>query len=233
MRHILVGPDVAATPEVYAPAKKARGEFTPNYFWTTPDVTERESGGADNEGLPQRVYQHLPDAKCIVILRDPVERAVSAYFHHIRARRIRVSERLGDLGDTYGLRSMGYYDVHLARWQVLFPKERWLVLFYEEDIVNNKELTLRRVFEFLDVNPAFLPRGLNRGINRRRSPLHMRLNFYAPRLADALDSRLPTAVTHARPFQIQVSVQERAELAAEYAPHNERLAEQLGRQLPW
>ena len=30
---------------------------------------------------PPRIYQHIPHAKLLVILRNPVERAISAYFH--------------------------------------------------------------------------------------------------------------------------------------------------------
>jgi hypothetical protein len=216
-----------------ARGEKARGEFTPNYFWTTPDETEKAAGGADNKRLPERVQHALPDLRLVVILREPVQRAVSAYFHHIRARRLPVSERLTDAGDKFGIRSMGHYAEHLEHWQACFPKERFLILFYEEDIAKNKERTLSRVFDFIGVDSSFVPSGLDRRVNRRRSPLHMRLNFYVPWLANGLDFVLPEAVTHARPFRINVAEDEREQLAEHYRPHNERLKEMLGRPLPW
>jgi hypothetical protein len=61
----------------------------------------------------------------------------------------------------------------------------------------------------------------------------MRLNFYVPWLANGLDFVLPEAVTHARPFRINVAEDEREQLAEHYRPHNERLKEMLGRPLPW
>jgi hypothetical protein len=82
-----------------ARGEKARGEFTPNYFWTTPDETEKAAGGADNQRRPERVQHALPDLRLVVILRESVQRAVSAYFHIIRERRLPVSERLTDAVD--------------------------------------------------------------------------------------------------------------------------------------
>jgi len=34
--------------------------------------------------VPTRLYRHLPHAKLIVVLRDPIHRAISAYFHQVR-----------------------------------------------------------------------------------------------------------------------------------------------------
>ena len=33
--------------------------------------------------VPKRIEYHLPDAKLIAVLRNPIDRAVSAYFHYI------------------------------------------------------------------------------------------------------------------------------------------------------
>ena len=46
------------------------GEVTPYYLFH-PEV-------------PQRIKSQLPDVKLIVLLRDPVERALSQYFHSRR-----------------------------------------------------------------------------------------------------------------------------------------------------
>ena len=128
---------------------------------------------------------------------------------------------------------MGHYDVHLERWLGAFPREQLLVLIYEEDIAQNKPATLRRLFEFIGVDPTHDPARQERRVNRRRSDLHLRLNFYAPPLATLLDAVLPARITHARRWRIEVADDERAALAAEFAPHNARLSQLLGRDLPW
>ena len=46
---------------------KAIGEISHNYFLS--------------EETAQRIYEHLPEAKIICCLRDPVERTVSAYIY--------------------------------------------------------------------------------------------------------------------------------------------------------
>jgi hypothetical protein len=33
---------------------------------------------------PERIHRHIPHAKLIVVLRDPVDRAVSAYYHQVK-----------------------------------------------------------------------------------------------------------------------------------------------------
>ncbi len=61
-----------------APSTRAAGEFTPNYLWTN----ERNNLTTKDEkswNIPELVHKHYPNLKLIVSLRDPVERAISAY----------------------------------------------------------------------------------------------------------------------------------------------------------
>ena len=48
-------------------------EKTPDYLWTTLDGVSGEP-----TDKPERMHALLPDAKLIVVLRDPVRRAISA-----------------------------------------------------------------------------------------------------------------------------------------------------------
>ena len=59
------------------------GEKTPDYLWANGDGTEGHL--AD---VHQKLYQTLPAARLIVVLRNPVERALSALTHLVRTRRI-------------------------------------------------------------------------------------------------------------------------------------------------
>lgn len=211
-----------------APGQKAAGEFSPNYFWTTPD---REI--EDGRSLPQRIHDHLPQVKVIVAMRDPVERAISAYYHHIRVGRVRPDQRLLDVAQLYGIQDMGYYDVHLEAWLEAFPREQIMALIYEEDIGRQGQETLEQIWRFLGVDDSFKPAFTGYRYNKRKSHLHMRLTHRSERLANLADKVLPGPVKNHARWQIPVYDHERHALALDYQPHNERLAALLERPLPW
>lgn len=206
----------------------AAGEFTPNYFWEEPGASFD-----DGSNVPERVQRAYPDARIIVTLREPVDRAVSAYYHHIRAGRVQPRQQLRDVRGQHGILSMGFYDEHLERWQACFSEQQLLVLIYETEIAKNREETLRRVFRFLDVRESRAPEATGRRFNSRGSHLQLRLSGRAPLLAKAANLVLPSAIKNHDRFAIPVSEEEREELAEIYQPHNRRLAELLGRDLPW
>ena len=208
--------------------KVSAGEFTPNYFWTTAP-----EGAIDGLTIPQLTHRHLPEVRLIITLRDPVDRAVSAYYHHIKAQRVRQTQRLTEVRDQHGILSMGFYDTHLSAWLDAYPREKMLILVYEDEIQANRTETLRQVHRFLGVDEGFKTRFSSYRYNARASQLSMRLGPRAPRLARLADRVLPGAIKNHARFQIPVHDYELAALREIYAPHNARLSEMLGRSLPW
>ena len=120
---------------------------------------------------PQRAHELLPEAKLIVLLRDPVRRAYSHYWHERDKKRERLSfedavaaepERVGDdeqrlaRGEieqshahqhcTYLAR--GRYAEQIERWLRFYPRERLLVLQFE-DLGRAPMVTLHRTLEYL------------------------------------------------------------------------------------
>lgn len=98
---------------------------------------KRASYLADKQ-VPGRIRAHNPDARPIVILRDPVDRAVSAYLHKAQYGRIRllpVSEAMAallagdDLGSPRSAEILGWsrYASLLPPWQEAFG-ENLLIL---------------------------------------------------------------------------------------------------------
>ena len=75
----------------------ARGEGTPNYFYNI--CTDLEHRDWINREVPARVKTVLPDAKFILSLRDPVDRAVSAYNHFVLRGNIPPKKRIRDCWD--------------------------------------------------------------------------------------------------------------------------------------
>jgi hypothetical protein len=211
--------------------QRAVGEFTPHYFWT--NQTQQEiSELRMNPDIPALVRSHYPNMKLILSFRDPALRAVSAYYHHIRPGRIAPTSRILDVAHRFGILSMGYYAVHLQEWLKSFDPEQFLILIYEDDIARNKARTLRRVCQFLDVDPEFQPVQMDERYNGRKGHLYLRLNYYMPRVAARLVRALPGLNRVDFP-KIRVSAAEVAELRKYYVDSNRQLAEMLERPLPW
>jgi sulfotransferase family protein len=117
-----------------------------------------------NPKCPQRVKEYNPDMKFIVMLRDPLKRAISAYKYAIQNHweRENVSfteafnleqERLKHENPNYDITYFynGLYYQHLSNWIQLFPKEQFYILI-DSDLKNNPEKVMSSIFEFLNID---------------------------------------------------------------------------------
>jgi len=212
---------------------RAVGEFTPDYLWVR-DAHSEARGFEATPDVPARVAEHFPDVQLIAILRDPVSRAVSSYFHHIGANRVSPNRRISEVGDQWGIRSMGHYAENLERWFRYFPRERFQILIYEDDLTGDARLdTLSSVFRHIGVDDSFQPEHMDARYNKRRSHFDYRLSRLPGRLQHMARKYVPEVVKQSRFWDIPVSENEMEELRRYYAPHNERLAHLLDRELPW
>lgn len=124
--------------------------------------------------VPQRVYQHFPQVKLIVLLRNPVDRAISHYYHELnrlKAETLPIEEAIdrepkrlqGELEKLetdpnyysynhqhYTYLSRGLYLEQLQRWMALFPREQFLILSSEE-FWEKPDRTLAEVLNFLQL----------------------------------------------------------------------------------
>lgn len=157
----------------------------------------------------------LPDVRLIVSVRDPVERAISHYFHELRTARsetLPLDEAIAaeparaiaaDVQQRDGAArtdvfrgayvSRGRYAARLRAWLDVFPPEQMLVLAYEE-LVHAPEANLTAVWNFLDIDdvPLELPHR-NVGTKQDVDPTvvaSLREQFREPNrvLADLLES---------------------------------------------
>jgi hypothetical protein len=133
-------------------ATQARGEISPSYFC--------------EPAVPERVASYMPEAKIIVSLRDPVQRALSNHRHEIR-----IGHLVGDdVSLERGLRNnpmyveQGLYATHLKRWLKFFPRERILVVLMD-DVEADPRGVCRTVYEFLGVDASFVPPGVDERFN--------------------------------------------------------------------
>lgn len=177
-------------------------------------------------GAAERAAALLPEARLVVLLRDPVERAWSHYRHVVRlgreplgfaealaaeperlaADRERLRADPGYRAASLRLHSYvdrGRYAEHLEPWLARYPRERLLVV-RTEDLFADPPQTYAEILRFLG------------------------LRLEMPRVFRNYSYRGGTAVSR-RP--VPDAIAER--LRAGFAPHNRRLAELLDREMDW
>jgi hypothetical protein len=118
-----------------------RGEASPNY--TAHPLFA---------GVAKRMRSVIPDTKLIYIVRDPIDRIAAHWVHNHAKGRTRQSLERTLRRPTYIARSR--YHAQLQRYLRHYPLESILVL-EQDDLRLRRAETLRRVFEFAGVNPAF------------------------------------------------------------------------------
>lgn len=214
-----------------------RGEATPNYLWYPTDPAEiEESGRVPN--VPARVHEAYPDLKFIVSLRNPVDRAVSAYRTLIRGGYISPQTSIIEAAHRHGILSMGEYQMHIEKWLTFFPRERFLFLVFEEDVKQRRQQTMETVFNFLDVNTHFVPEGLDERKHPSLGAFYEQLLYYAPWIRTVVKAVVPNLNRERIPFRSLldrqlVSDDERAQLTEYFVPRNEHLASLIDRTPEW
>ncbi len=145
-------------------------------------------------GVAERIHTAVPEARIIYVVRDPVARAISQYKHDYLAGRIPDTRFPGPLEERIGhcIATSSYFE-QLSPFAELFPKDRILVLDFDE-LVTNPTSTARRITDFLDLPPlpdeALRVGALNSVEDRRAKPAVMLRNWNNP-LLERIRSALP------------------------------------------
>jgi Sulfotransferase domain len=121
------------------------------------------------ETAPARIWKYNPKMKWILALRNPVERAFSAWNMETKRGKEKLSfaeaiekepercrEALPLQHRVYSYVDRGFYAHQVRRLFNTFGPHNVLILLSEE-LRNEHQKTLRRVFEFLSVNSSFVP----------------------------------------------------------------------------
>jgi hypothetical protein len=178
------------------------------------------------------VHSHYPDLKLIICLREPVSRAVSAYYHFVRSLDVKPGASILEAGKTNGIITMGFYRRYIEEWLAYYPRENFLFLVYENDIARNKPQTVARTLRFLGVDDSFEPQELDRRVNTRNGHLQMRLKHISPRGSSYFFTIFPFLAGVNFP-PIKLDEQELEQLRQLYAVENEGLDDLIGQELPW
>jgi len=104
------------------------------------------------------IHKTVPNAKIIISLRDPVERAYSNYLQRVGSGKTysfseAIQQALNSKDNFYNgvIVQGGWYYNEVKRYLELFGKENVKILIFEEFIQNPKK-TAKEVLEFLGVN---------------------------------------------------------------------------------
>jgi hypothetical protein len=138
------------------PAGRVLGEKSTSYL-ETPEV-------------PSRIRALLPEARIIVVLRDPIERAVSNYRYsrangietgsietafYDEARRVAALDWSGISVCPVAYLTRGRYVEQLARWDDVFPRSHVRIVLFERLVQD--PAAVADVFRFLGVDADFRP----------------------------------------------------------------------------
>lgn len=117
--------------------------------------------------VPSRLVEHVPNLKIIVSLRDPIERAVSAYFHFIRMGFVPVRDpnhgipkiASNEWEDRYPrskeILDFGLYYRQIKRYVEKFDKKNILIVKLE-DIKKDALKVVSSICKFIGVNPNLI-----------------------------------------------------------------------------
>jgi hypothetical protein len=195
-------------------------------------------------GVAQRIVAFSPQARFIYIMRDPVERTISHYWHRVRwwgERRSMLAAIRSDPQYT----DVSHYARQLKEYLRLVGPERIYTLTYEALLVNSAN-QMSRLYAWLNVDPSFrsarigIPtnerpdvveqaRGLGLLDLVRHSPTYVKMAPYIPRAVRRLAARL--AVRIVRPAEVPIA-QVEAYLRAHQQPQTEELSALLNRSFP-
>ena len=189
------------------------GEATPDYLST--------------EGCDRFIHDLIPQAKLVIILRNPVQRTWSHYlFSEYKgvetlafraaiaeeAERLKIKSNHTDIFFSYLQRSR--YMEHIERYEVLFGRDRLWILFLEE-LIHNPRSVVDDLLRFLGVHDRLMSDEiphLNRVVKSHRG------------VRGLLHRLIPTRA---------MCSSDRLYLQSYFADHNARLSAWLGRALPW
>lgn len=127
----------------------AWGEVTPDYI-------------ADNES-PRRAAEVCPDAKLVLIMREPIERAYSIY-------RLKMGTSLNyptfeeAISNHPEILEHGLYFKHITNWYRYFSPDQFLFLTYN-DLIHSDQQTISKIFRHIMVDDQFVPTWIGKPLN--------------------------------------------------------------------
>lgn len=147
--------DIEAYRAMFAPASEGSicGEASPLYLYSPK--------------APERIHHHIPDVRMVVILRNPIDQALSHYLYAVKQR----IEPLDDFAEAleaederlaagwqplFGYSRFPRYAEQLSRYFRLFDRDQFLIRTYE-DLQTDPQALIADITEFIGADTGFRP----------------------------------------------------------------------------
>jgi len=231
--------DINTYQEMFAgvTTEKAIGEATPLYLYY-PKACDR-------------IKHYIPDAKLIVMLRDPVERAFSNYVWAVQPGAEPITnftdalaaepERINhNWGPRWHYKAQGFYYRQLKLYYENFTRQQ-IKIYLHEDFVANPVAVLQDIFKFLAIDNTFCPdmsKKHNTSQIPRNKTWHKFINqpnliksIIKPLLPVDLRQNIKKNAKNNNLYKPQLSPEVRQLLITEYQPDILQLQELIGRDL--
>ncbi|MEE9614105.1 MAG: sulfotransferase [Thermodesulfobacteriota bacterium] len=211
--------------------------------------------------VPERIHSVNPDARFILSLRNPIDRALSHWWMHYRRRRDallfedavkkdygRISKGLTmstpeeieayekkvteRLEDPYRLYiDAGYYAEQIERYLRFFPRERFKIILFE-DLCADSEAVTTEACEFLGVDPGECE-DFDYSMENTGKPLKRKRVFreFVKRFSMNAVKDVMSSGLEAFRGKPRIEPETRKWLAEHYRPHNKRLEGIIGKKL--
>ncbi|WP_170763229.1 sulfotransferase domain-containing protein [Ruegeria lacuscaerulensis] len=136
-----------------APAGSIRGEASPLYLYSPK--------------APARIHHHIPHVRMVVILRNPIDQALSHYLYAVK-QRIEPLEDFAEALDAeetrldagwqplFGYSRFPRYAEQLSRYFRLFDRDQFLIRTYE-DFQTDPQGLIADITEFIGADTGFCP----------------------------------------------------------------------------
>lgn len=203
---------------------RAVGEATPNYMFSVTAL--------------DRLQETLPDVKLVLILRNPIDRAYSHYWHDRVRNKVSmdfdeiVQVEIADQGSDFDYLARGMYGKQVDEILKRFPRDSVLIQIFEDMAANPRDV-YSTVCRFIGVDDSFDPEGLGNPVNKYiefRSLTARNWSRHLPGRARNLIGRFNTKQVESYP---EMDGTTRAKLEETFAASNQFLAEIIGVAPPW
>jgi hypothetical protein len=213
---------------------QAIGEASASYLWSA--------------SAAQNIAARIPEARIVMILRDPAERAYSQYLRVVSDGLVRHSfreqlrqSRNGESSQFDVLNPLlefGLYSAQLDRYLKVFRAQNVRVYLYE-DYRRHPSETLADLFRFLSVDPHFQP-DMSRRMMEPHIPQYVSAAYFLKRFglwqrvkrwSPPLLRRSLRAVAFRKRDSLALNAEDRQALRQYYRDDTVRLSKMLGRNL--
>lgn len=161
---------------------KKKGEWSTSYLYS--------------KETPERIREHYPEVKLLMILRNPIDRAYSQYRNAIRAGEIPKDTTFEAFSEREeSVYAQGLYAAQIEHYLKFFKREQMLILIYE-DIRKDPVAFMRTIHEFLGIKSDFIASMIHTEVNIARTPTIVGIDRFMHHISEFLRAHRLDRLVH-------------------------------------